>query len=385
MAATVSLLSTARAQDSTKAANLVYNPSFEEYLECPQRIDALGTLTTVEAWYQPTSGSADYYNICGRRECGVPDNKLGSQLPRTGDAYCGIYCSQEGYREYLQTELKEPLRRGATYEVTFHVSLAELSPEAVGTIGALFTRERIADTTHDILMHRETRKIGPAKQAIATFYTPQICGSAERPLSDTEAWQRVSGRFVAEGGERFMTIGNFLPTSRSGVLWLGSETAILRGSYYYIDDVSVVCVDCATVAAQSETVADNRTPVAEAKPELRSGSVFVLEDIHFEFDRSTLLQQSYHELLRLRALLDSHPRMKIEISGHTDGQGSEKYNQRLSENRARAVYDYLVGHGIDARRLRYRGYGKSKPRASNATDEGRALNRRVEIKILSMD
>ena len=71
--------------------------------------------------------------------------------------------------------------------------------------------------------------------------------------------------------------------------------------------------------------------------------------------------------------------MKIEICGHTDGHGSIDYNQRLSENRARAVVDYLVSHGIDVRRLSFKGYGKSRPIDTNTTEEGRAKNRRVEF------
>ena len=83
---------------------LIYNPSFEQYQECPKRVDALGTLTIVDAWYQPTAGSADYFNVCGSRECGVPKNKLGIQEPHSGNGFCGIYCSKTDYREYLQTE-----------------------------------------------------------------------------------------------------------------------------------------------------------------------------------------------------------------------------------------------------------------------------------------
>lgn len=76
--------------------------------------------------------------------------------------------------------------------------------------------------------------------------------------------------------------------------------------------------------------------------------------------------------------------MKIEVRGHTDGHGSLDYNQRLSENRAKAVVDYLVSKGIDPKRLQYKGFGKTQPVDSNATEEGRANNRRVEFKILAL-
>lgn len=385
IAALLTATISATAQDTLHMGpNMVYNPSFEEYRQCPQRIDSRGTLTTVDAWYQPTAGSADYYNVCGRRECQVPNNKLGSQPARTGVGYCGIYCSQDNYREYLQTELREPLVPGATYEVTFHVSLAELSPEAVGTLGALFTSYRLADSSYNILLHREWRQVGPARQAIATNFTPQVCGAPDQPLTDTEQWQRVSGHFVAQGGERFLTIGNFAPASHSGLVSRGGDEAILRGAYYYIDDVSVRCLDCHQLPLAPKQTANHAENTATSTPQPpKVGETFVLDDIYFEFDRSTLLQQSYNALERLIALLERYPRLKIEIGGHTDGQGSERYNLRLSESRATAVRDYLVARGIDSRRLQAKGYGKSHPRATNATDEGRAFNRRVEVKVIA--
>ena len=113
------------------------------------------------------------------------------------------------------------------------------------------------------------------------------------------------------------------------------------------------------------------------------GSTIVLHNIYFEFDKNTLLQQSYKELLNLIELLREYPKMKIEIQGHTDNQGSASYNQRLSEQRAKAVVDYLISHGIEAKRLGYKGYGKENPIADNSTEEGRATNRRVAFKILS--
>ena len=74
--------------------------------------------------------------------------------------------------------------------------------------------------------------------------------------------------------------------------------------------------------------------------------------------------------------------MKCELSGHTDGKGSVAYNQKLSEQRAKAVYDYLIERGVSADNLSWKGYGKSEPIATNATDEGRQLNRRVELRLV---
>jgi outer membrane protein OmpA-like peptidoglycan-associated protein len=76
--------------------------------------------------------------------------------------------------------------------------------------------------------------------------------------------------------------------------------------------------------------------------------------------------------------------MRIELSGHTDSKGSDKYNLKLSKERAEAVFNYLVSKGIDEKRLTHKGYGAKQPIADNATDAGRAKNRRVEFKIVSM-
>jgi outer membrane protein OmpA-like peptidoglycan-associated protein len=80
--------------------------------------------------------------------------------------------------------------------------------------------------------------------------------------------------------------------------------------------------------------------------------------------------------------MKENPRMRIEIAGHTDNVGTYEYNQKLSNGRAKAIYDYLVKAGIDASRMTYKGYAYDKPVADNATEEGRALNRRTEFTII---
>lgn len=111
------------------------------------------------------------------------------------------------------------------------------------------------------------------------------------------------------------------------------------------------------------------------------GTTVVLKNIFFDFNQSTLKEESFVELDKLVDYLQ-HNRVKIEIAGHTDDQGSNEYNDKLSQNRAKAVHDYLVEKGIAEERLAYKGYGKRKPIADNATEEGRAANRRTEFVII---
>jgi OOP family OmpA-OmpF porin len=111
-------------------------------------------------------------------------------------------------------------------------------------------------------------------------------------------------------------------------------------------------------------------------------AVIELEGVHFDFDKATLRPEARDVLDQAAALLDKHDRVVVEIAGHTDSKGSEDYNQGLSERRANAVRDYLTGQGVRASRLSAKGYGESRPVASNDTDAGRAENRRVEMVIL---
>ena len=362
-------------------SNLIYNPSFESHSSCPQRIDPYGIMDEVDAWWQPSHGSSDYYNNCGGKQCHVPKNKLGIQMPRTGESMVGIYCSLTDYREYIQTELKRELQKGETYKLSFYVSLSEYSKGAVATLGGLFTPYRIEDTTRQMLTDNQVRILSSGiRQVIATFYKPQVVNNFDNPLFDTENWQKVEGTFVAQGGERYLTIGNFYPEEQSNHIDPRNTQNILPGAYYYIDDVELYCLTCSDKAAQTNDI----NVTNEEKEEYSVGKTVVLENIFFDFDKSVLLPQSYVALLNLTNLLKENPSMKIELSGHTDNKGKDKYNEKLSQERAKAVYDYLISRGIDKKRLKYRGYGAQHPIADNKTDEGRAKNRRVEFTITEM-
>ncbi|MDD3685868.1 MAG: OmpA family protein [Bacteroidales bacterium] len=113
------------------------------------------------------------------------------------------------------------------------------------------------------------------------------------------------------------------------------------------------------------------------------GTTIVLKNIFFDYDKATLRPESFAELNRVVAILNKQPKLKIEISGHTDNKGAFEYNKQLSKARAKTVVDYLIEKGIAADRLSYEGYAFEKPIATNDTDEGRQLNRRVEFKVIS--
>ncbi len=118
---------------------------------------------------------------------------------------------------------------------------------------------------------------------------------------------------------------------------------------------------------------------------VRVGSSIVLNNIFYETDKYDLKHESSAELNKLAAFLKNNPGLNVEIGGHTDNVNTAAYNLELSKRRAETVYNYLVKEGISPERLSYKGYGLTKPIATNDTPEGRALNRRTEIKIISVN
>ena len=109
---------------------------------------------------------------------------------------------------------------------------------------------------------------------------------------------------------------------------------------------------------------------------------YLLDNVHFDFDKATLRPDSYTQLKELLEYLQRHEDVKIEIAGHTDNIGTDAHNLKLSQDRANTIRTYLTGKGIKISRLTAKGYGATLPVADNATEEGRQLNRRTEVRIL---
>lgn len=105
----------------------------------------------------------------------------------------------------------------------------------------------------------------------------------------------------------------------------------------------------------------------------------------YDFDSDVVKPAARENLSNLAASLDQYPDTDLLIVGHTDSVGAEAYNQRLSERRARAAADFLASQGVNSGRIRTRGLGEGEPKASNATDAGRAENRRVEVAIYASE
>jgi outer membrane protein OmpA-like peptidoglycan-associated protein len=165
------------------------------------------------------------------------------------------------------------------------------------------------------------------------------------------------------------TIGKFtyaLKVDSDGKVTLGDNATAFRGTEYadilYCYNLPAKKVEKAAVQAE------------------HTGWVMA-SDYLFDFDKAVIKKQYYSKLDEIAVVIKKDPKMRVEVQGHTDGVGTEKYNMKLSIRRANAVRDYLIKKGgIAADRLTAVGFGKTKPIATNDTKEGRAQNRRVELK-----
>ena len=211
---------------SFSQTNLVPNPSFEDTLNCSIN---LGQVEAAYPWFNPTNCTPDYltYNSA----CGPSPY---DQAPRTGIAYVGEYMwnafNVEGVREYFSIRLDSILLASVKYEVSFYVSRSDYFMYAIDRIGAYIS----VDTTGFY---------GGICDPL--LFTPQVSNSFGSVLTDTTGWTLISGVFVANGGENFLTIGNFYSVANFTIVV--DNPSGFSGAYYHFDDISVIRCDSCTV------------------------------------------------------------------------------------------------------------------------------------------
>ncbi|VXB85974.1 OmpA family protein [Maribacter litoralis] len=337
--------------------NLVLNPSFESYANCPV---TLGNLEKdVIDWNMPTKGSTDYFNGCSVA-MGTPENFNGKQPSDFGTGYVGLYMyAPNDYREYIQAKLRSTLVKGEQYSISFYVSLAERSDFAVKEFGIRFTELPVAVETSKVLSGFQFSKLKGDKSAALEI-------SYSNYYSDEIKWVKLTITYEANGTENYMTIGNFKNNKRTQKYQTKRE--ITKGSYYYLDMVSV-----SNVNSKPKNIG-----IAQVK-EFTLDSVHVFKDVYFDFNKANIRGDHQQEMERLLSYLTLNTTILIKILGHADNKGSNSFNQKLSVKRAEAIVAYFVKNGIEKSRISSAGYGSSKPIATNNTEAGRFLNRRVEF------
>lgn len=208
--------------------DLIPNGSFEINTFCPSN-PLQGYLAI--PWISPNPNfSNGYFNSCASTSthAGIPvncDSLLGYQQSHTGDAYSGINCYSPmgpGFRQYLTVALVDTLIANKQYTLTFFVSLLNYSKYGIDGMGAYFSAQMPNCPTFNCVLN----------------VSPQISNPAGTILLDTVNWMEISGSFVASGGERFLTIGNFKSDSTTQKA-ISRPSSYAWGTFYYIDDVSL--------------------------------------------------------------------------------------------------------------------------------------------------
>lgn len=202
--------------------NLVPNPSFEEFNQCPTS----GAFTVLD-WYE-IYDTPDYYNLCAGGDFDA-SNWIGNQIPYFGNGYIGaglFVINSLTAREAFQVKLKSPLIQGIEYCASMYVSLADGCQYAISNIGMHFGNIDFSNIVMDT--------------SVIFNLQAQIYNSSENILSDKINWMKIEGSFIASGGEEYLTIGNFSRPEEMDTLSLPDYSNYGLGlAYYYFDEVEV--------------------------------------------------------------------------------------------------------------------------------------------------
>ncbi len=283
---------------------------------------------------------------------------------RTGDCYAGLRF-QKGYKEFIEVKLAEPLKRGNNYQFECHIRLAFWSNAQVKSFGAYFSKAGMKAVTF------------PEKDYIVD--TVALKGA----LYGNFCWFKVKGVYRAGGGEKFITIGNFSQKIKADMAKINLFKPGFKEAYYFVDDASLKWIkpkEEEVRVVYVDSVKYEKDSVLQVSTNAHVGEKITLK-ITFDLGKSYILSESFTELNKVCQYLFRHPNFVIRINGHSDNSGSSRKNQRLSEERARAVFEYFINKGVQNKML-YKGYGDTMPFADNATEDGKARNRRVEFEIL---
>jgi outer membrane protein OmpA-like peptidoglycan-associated protein len=351
-----------------RSQNLVPNGGFENHRACPGNYTQDPAEFRVDSWTSPSIGTPDYFNACSHGEADVPHNWAGVSDPYEGVGYVGLYmwfANGKNYREYLQVELSESLVKDSLYYLEFHYKLSSYSKYSIDRIGLHLT---------DSLVRLKNDRVFKIKPTLSVVKDTAL-------TMETGLWEEAKTLYKASGGEKFLLIGNFFDNQATHHYKIQfrptPQDMVAQCAYYYIDDVSVV-----PKHVRDQQLLAQKIPDFEID-EVKANTNYVLKNISFQLDSYRLVPPSFTELDKVADYLLRHSDLRVQLFGHTDDQGSEKYNLKLSQARAKNVSEYLASVGVALDRIDHFGYGESQPVKEGVSEEARTLNRRVEIRFVT--
>lgn len=363
----------------TKGNNLVINSDFDLFYYKPVLITYHGE-TKIEDWipYWTTPGQYTPDYLSNLRYIDVFSYNYIFNMPLPDKfTYAGIalYKESDSYSEYIQGKLTSQLIKGKLYCLRTSINFCSYSKYSVNRLAFYLSASPVSVNYKN-----------------ESMFSPQVIFS-KLPV-ENKHFTTLCDYFIADGGEQFVTVGRFAgPEDVNPILreeYLQGLFGLEKASYYIFDNIELFEIqDTSECNCKLETLPIS--PV-EIKPKvlyetdlnkLKQGMTVILENVNFEFDRYNLLPASEDILTTLLNYLEENPEIKICIEGHTDDIGTEQYNYDLSINRAKSVYNWLTNKGINSTRLRFTGFGKSRPIFNEKDEKHRALNRRVEVRIIN--
>ena len=369
---TISLLALAvgifsMAQDD---ANLVENGSFEQI---EGKIKRAGAINVAVGWMSPTKTGADLYSGKVKADFGTPQNYVGYEEPHDGRNYVGIrtfsYNDKEP-RQYISAKLKLPLRKDAMYRIKFYVCLAEGSKYASNNIGVNFSKKQynidedkhILGNTH--MMHQDN--------PIHNHYF---------------GWEEICGTYVASGGEKYITIGNFHSNGDTKQQRLkkvkGFVGQSVMSAYYYIDDISVKMIDeeneCDCKIKEHEVEVDYVYEIAPVNPEGMSDDLIIkYTELYFGYGKSEFSDSDLEHLKNVEMVMAKNPDYKLTVIAHMDKAESEDEEVTgIDRDRGNAVKEHLIEKGVNGDNITVKSMGANEPQSSTDDEIGHAKNRRV--------
>lgn len=206
---------TSRAQ-----VNLVPNGDFEDTANCTN----LWSYMASSPWFSPNLATPDYFGVLTQCGYSSQNNPLGFQLPHSGDAYIGLYYYLGSTRDYLEIDLGSNLPGNHLYEISYYLSYGHDFKYATNSFEACFSDTIVSNQNiNDLRIECNAIELNPSQQ----------------PITDTVNWIKLTGTYLSNGNERYLTIGNFSHDSLNMNI-LVNNSAGNGGAYYYVDDVSVI-------------------------------------------------------------------------------------------------------------------------------------------------
>ena len=362
------------AQDSTR--NLLRNPSFELSTVKPLNFRMKNEIefdSFSVAWTTQKFGSPDILESEVPYKWHEYNNMITKPIvPHHGSKVVGLRlfgCAENNFvdcREYLVQELAEPMRANHYYRFELWTARLDLA----------FACQDLAVFFSDTLIDKK-RFLTKLK------LRPQIKCHA-MPGRVPRVWYRLADTILTDKEYNSIYIGSFVDDPGANIDRI--EPNAFRQSYYFVDDLKLIDLGPKRVKKPVKPVKTEQidsTPPPSVKTEILTiNNKFVFKNLLFDRAKADILPYSFKELDSIIVYLKLHPNYKIKIEGHTDNEGSNAFNQDLSERRAAAVVNYFNKNGIDAKRMQSQGFGETRHVSDNITPENRHLNRRVEMVIL---